>query len=70
MDLIFVLNNKYVEDDMILRIVQTLYSIIEPHLLQNTDYQLITRIYSILLKCCRSKPLIQNISVSAIFTLT
>ena len=55
---------------MTLRIVQTAYSLIEPCMLQKGDYSVVTRLYSIFLKCCLSSPLIQNISASAIFALT
>jgi hypothetical protein len=55
---------------MQLRIVQSAYTMVEPALLSTADYHFITRLYSIFFKCCLDSVAIQNISVSAIFTLT
>ncbi len=69
-DIVFFLSNKCSDSDMILRIIQTTYSLIEPSLLKYADYTLATRIYSICFRCCLSTSTIQSISVSAIFSLT
>ena len=44
-DIIYKLGVKSSDDDMNLRIVQTAYSLIEPGLLQNGDYSLVTHLY-------------------------
>lgn len=69
-DILFVLNSRQRETAMILRIIQTTYSLIEPALLRYADYHLTTRIYSICLGCCLSTPAILSISASAIFSLS
>jgi len=69
-DIIFLLKNRYKEPDMILRIIQTTYSLIDCNMLQYADYTLFTRIYSICFDCCLSNSIIQNISASALFALT
>lgn len=69
-DLIFLLKNRYKDVDMALRIIQTTFSLIDARILQYANYNLFTRIYSICFDCCLSSPLIQNISVSALFALT
>jgi hypothetical protein len=55
---------------MVLRIIQTTYSLIEPGLLIFADYRLLTRIYAICFSCCLSTPTILSISISALFSLT
>lgn len=55
---------------MQLRIVQAAYTLVEPAILSTADYHFITRLFSILFKCCLDSVAIQNISASAIFTLT
>lgn len=55
---------------MVLRIIQTTFSLIDAQLLQYANENLFIRIYSICFDCCLSGPIIQNISVSALFALT
>jgi hypothetical protein len=69
-DIIVLLKNKYKDIDMILRIIQTTFSLIDSNILQYANEHLFIRIYSICFDCCLSSSVIQNISVSALFALT
>ncbi len=69
-DIIFLLKNKNKDFDMILRIIQTTFSLIDTELLKYVNYHIITRIYSICFECSLSNAMIQNISTSALFALT
>ena len=69
-DIVFLLKNKYKDIDMALRIIQTTFSLIDIKILQYANEHLFIRIYSICFDCCLSNPVIQNISVSALFALT
>jgi len=55
---------------MILRIIQTTYSLIDCNLLQYSDYTLLTRMYSICFDCSLTNSIIQSISTSALYALT
>ena len=46
-DIIFLFKSKYREPDMILRIIQTTFSLIDAQLLQYVNYHILTRIYAI-----------------------
>ena len=46
-DIIFLFKSKYKEPEMILRIIQTTFSLIDAHLLQYVNYNILTRIYAI-----------------------
>lgn len=69
-DIIFLLKNKYKESEMMLRIIQTTFSLIDQQLLHYVDENIITRLYSICFECCLTTKIIQNISISALFALT
>lgn len=69
-DIIFLLKNKYKDNDMMLRIIQTTFSLIDSQILQYVNYHIIIRIYSICFECCHSNPIIENISTSALCALT
>lgn len=69
-DIIFLFKNKHKETEMMLRIIQTTFSLIDIQILQYVNYHLLIRIYSICFECCLSTSIIQNISVSALFALT
>jgi hypothetical protein len=69
-DIVFLLKNRYREAEMMLRIIQTTYSLIDCQLLQFADYHLLTRLYAVCFDCCLSTSIIQNISASALFALT
>jgi hypothetical protein len=69
-DIIFLLKNKNKDFDMILRIIQTTFSLIDGQILQYVNYHIVIRIYSVCFECCLSNPMIQNISTSALFALT
>ena len=60
--ILFVLINKKGDDAMILRIIQTTYSLIEPTLLVFADYNITMRLYSICFRCCLTISIVQNIS--------
>lgn len=69
-DIVFLLKNRYKEAEMMLRIIQTTYSLIDCQMLQFADYHLLTRLYAVCFDCCLSTSIIQNISASALFALT
>lgn len=69
-DIIFLFKNKHKENDMMLRIIQTTFSLIDIQILQYVNYHLLIRIYSICFDCSFASTIIQNISTSALFALT
>ena len=70
-DIIFLFKSKHgKESDMMLRIIQTTFSLIDAQMLQYVNYHLLTRIYAICFECGTTSPIIQNISLSALFALT
>lgn len=69
-NIILLLKSKSKENDIILRIIQATYSLMDEKMLQFANYNLLTRLYSICFECCESSPTVQNISASALFALT
>lgn len=69
-DIIYLFQNKYKDADMLLRIIQTTFSLIDLQLLQYANYHLLLRLYSICFHSSLTSPVIQNISLSALFALT
>lgn len=69
-DIVQLLKNKFKDMEMVLRIIQTAFSLIDTHLLQYANEHIFIRIYAICFDCCLSGAVIQNISVSALFALT
>jgi hypothetical protein len=69
-DIVQLLKNKHKDTEMVLRIIQTTFSLIDAQLLQYANEHLFIRIYSICFDCCLNGSIIQNISVSALFALT
>ena len=69
-DIIFLFKNKHKDSEMMLRIIQTTFSLIDHPMLQYVNYHLLTRVYAICFECSHTSPIIQNISVSALFALT
>ena len=55
---------------MMLRIIQTTFSLIDVQMLQYVNYNLLTRIYAICFECGATNAIIHNISISALFALT
>jgi hypothetical protein len=70
MEVILLLKSSNKEADMILRIIQTTFSLIDCNLLQYSDHPLLTRIYSICFDCSLANAIIQSISASALEALT
>ena len=53
-----------------MRIIQNVFTLINHNLLYHMEYNLLIRVYSICFECCIGDPVVQNIAVSALFTLT
>lgn len=64
------LKSRTKEADMILRVIQITYSLIDCNMLRYCDQALLTRMYSICFDCSRANPIIQSISISALYALT
>jgi hypothetical protein len=69
-DIVQLLKNKFKDAEMVLRIIQTAFSLIDAQLLQYANEHIFIRVYAICFDCCLSGAVIQNISVSALFALT
>ena len=69
-DIIFLFKSRNKEADMMLRIIQTTFSLIDAQILQYVNYNILTRIYAICFECGATSPIIHNISISALFALT
>lgn len=69
-DIIVLLKNKNREPAIVLRVMQTTFSLIDYQMLRHVNYHLLTRLYSVCFDCCQIDPTIQNISVSALCSLT
>jgi hypothetical protein len=70
-DIIFLFKSKHSKEaDMMLRIIQSTFSLIDIQMLQFVNYHLLTRVYAICFESGQTNAIIQNISLSALFALT